>query len=65
MFDSRKCMIEYHPWPRPTHYRPDFFLQRWSIAMCGAFFAGRLVLTVTASVKPTVGIIQQFPTTCA
>ena len=58
MPDWSEWMIYYHPWPRPTHDLPDFLLHIWSIAMCGAFLAGRLILTVTASVKPSMGIIQ-------
>ena len=30
--------------------------------MCRAFLASRLTLTITASVKAAVSIIQQFPT---
>ena len=30
--------------------------------MCRAFLASRLTLTITASVKAPVSIIQQFPT---
>ena len=62
MPDGGKWMIEYQSWARPTHDSPDTFLHLRSIAMRGAFLAGRLMLTVTAPVKTTMGIIQQFPT---
>ena len=65
MSDGCKWMIEYHPWSRPTHDHLDSILHLWSIAMSGAFLAGWLILTVTASVKPTMGILQQFPATWA
>ena len=65
MSNGCKWMINYHPWSRPTHDRPDSFLHLRSIAMCGAFLAGRLILAVTASVKSAVGIIQQLLTTWA
>ena len=54
-------MIEHHPWARPTHDHSDAFLHLWPIAVGGAFLAGGLILTITASVKAAVGIVQQFP----
>ena len=62
MSDGYKWMIEYHPWPRPTRDHLDSFPHLRSIAMGWAFLAGWLILTVAASVKTTMGIIQQFPT---
>ena len=63
MPDSRKWMIEYHPWSRPQHDLPDFFLHLRSIAMSRASLAGGFFFAVTAAVKSAVGIIQQFLTT--
>ena len=62
MPDGGKWVVEYHPWARPTHDLPNSFLHLRSIAMCRAFLASRLTLTITASVKAAVSIIQQFPT---
>lgn len=59
MSDGGKGMMENHSGARPTHDLPDSFLHLRPIAMDGAFLAGRLVLTVTAPVKSSVGIIQQ------
>ena len=61
MPDGCKGMIEYHPRSCPSHDHPYSFLHFRTVAMCGAFLAGGLILTVTASVQSVVGIIQQFP----
>ena len=65
MSDGSQWMMEYHPRSRPAHAGPYLFLHLRSIAMDGAFLAGRLVITETASVKSAVGIIQQLPATGA
>ena len=62
MSDGCKWMIQYHPGPRPTHDGLDSILHLRPIAMCGAFLAGRLLLTITASVKSAAAINQQFLT---
>ena len=60
MSDSCKGMIEYHPWPRPSHDLPDSFLHLRAVAMDGAFLAGGFLLAVTTAVQSAMGIIQQF-----
>ena len=63
MSDGCKWMIEYHPWPWPSHDLPDSFLHLRPIAMDGTFLASGFFIAVTAAVKSAVGIIQQFLTT--
>ena len=65
MSDGSERMVEYHPWSRPTHDRPDSFLHFRSVAVDWAFLAGGLLLAIAAAVESAVGIIQQIPTTCA
>lgn len=59
MFDSCNWMVDNHSWSRPSHYNSDTLFHLWPIAMHRAFLACGLMLAITASVEPAVGIIQQ------
>ena len=59
VFEGCHGMIENHPWSDPSHDVFDLCLHVRTIAMHGALFASRLVLSESASVQATVGIIQQ------
>ena len=60
MLNGSKRVMEHHPWSQPPHHLSDPLLHLWSIAMNGAFLAGGLLLTKTASVKSAVGIFQKL-----
>ena len=59
MFEGCHGVIENHPWSDPSHDVFDLCLHVRTIAMHGALFASRFVLSESASVQATVGIIQQ------
>lgn len=59
VFEGCHGMIENHPWSDPSHDVFDLCLHVRTIAMHGALFASRFVLSESASVQATVGIIQQ------
>ena len=60
MFDSCDRMVDNHSWPWPSHYHSDTLFHLWSIAMHRTFLAGWLILTISASVKSSEGIVQQL-----
>ena len=55
-----KGMVYNHSWSGPSHHHSNPLFHLRPIAMYRTLLAGGLMLAITASVEPAVGIIQQI-----
>ena len=49
-----------HPWSGESHYLSDLISHIFTIAMCGAFLAGGLLLSILTSRKSLVGVFLKL-----
>ena len=60
MSDCLYRMVENHPWSGESHYLSDLISHIFTIAMCGAFLAGGLLLSILTSRKSLVGVFLKL-----